>query len=94
VSLYTTKHQGLAALCRFALGEEAHVSTTIEPGSRRASFTFNDEPEGTCDQFSREFFSNEGASVSNARALCDAYFSVRWTISAANKAGGIWRNEK
>jgi hypothetical protein len=91
VSVFKTRHQGCASLCRFALGDSAH-RRTFRDEDGKISFEFLD-PEEKCPEIAQMFFHPEGAAVSDARALLDAHRAVRMSISAAlNGDDKEWRN--
>lgn len=88
---YATRHQGLAALLRYA--SIPHIRTEKEHGERgfRAVFVFDDS-DRQCEGLKLEFFSPEGIAVSDARVLLLSEFEIRKTIANAF-ADGVWKNE-
>jgi hypothetical protein len=79
---YTTKHFGFAAFLRYALGDEAHVSTIRFEHGIGLSF---DDPDNRCVELQKAFFSEEGAAVGDARALLDCNREITNTIFEAKR---------
>lgn len=83
---YATRHSGLAAFLRFALGDSAHVSTAVD---RATTFSF--EPYGRCRELADAFFSDGSVAVGDARALLECSRELKQTANAArNNADGLW----
>ena len=88
---YSTHHRGLAAVLRFALGAESH-RRTFSVENDRIYFEFHD-PANECPSLEKEFFSGDGAMVSDARKLLEASAQLYKTVSIALR-DGQWRNER
>ncbi len=89
--LYTSRHFGVSVFLRFALGDDAHVSTTAKGAPQ---FTFADEPEGRCRELSEQFFGPESVTVGNARELLEVSRTLRATVAKAQESPDqTWRNE-
>ena len=89
---YLTRHFGLAATLRFCLGDNAHISTWVEPGTKRISFEFAN-PDGVCEKLAPVFFSEQGMAIGNARDLIEAAREVKKTMSFAINTDGEQRWE-
>jgi hypothetical protein len=88
VSEYHTKHQGLAALLLFVLGDAAHVGTRLADAQRGVIFVFTDDPPGSCEGIAKEFFSEQGAIVANARALLECGRAIRERMNDCLRSSG------
>lgn len=88
---YTTRHVGLAALLRYAMGDDAHLRTQ-KVGQYSTIFVFRN-PE-RCAELEHIFFSRDGAATGNARELLDCARVIRATVAAAQrKPDGTWSAE-
>ena len=83
---YRTKHSGLAAFLKFVLGDESHVSTTVDTAT---SYAF--EPYAEAAKLADQFFAPGSVGVSDARALLECGRALKHTANAArNSADGLW----
>lgn len=90
VSEYHTRHLGLACFLRYVLGDRAHRATA-KFGPSSTSFTFTDEPTGTCQQLADQFFSREGVAVDNVRELLQCDRDMKLTVKSAHAdPEGVW----
>jgi len=90
---FRTRNESLAALLRFGLYPDAHLSTEITIRGR-ALFTFRDEPSGTCRAMADDFFRDGSVNVNDARHLLGCLRSVQWTARKARSNGNIWTPEQ
>ena len=90
-TVFTTKHQGCACFIRYALGDESHRATTIDP-ERRAVFAFANL-DGRAAELCTTFFGSEAVAVGDVRSLLDVSKALRITVSQAIANGGRWENE-
>lgn len=85
---YQTRHVGLAALLRYAMGDESHLRTE-KVAQYSTIFTFSDSER--CAELERVFFSRDGAATGNARELLDCVRVIRATVAAAQRnPDGVW----
>jgi len=91
---YCTTNLGLASFLRYALGDEAHFSTTREADGRTITFRFSDD-KGRCSDLATGYFSKRGVPVTDARLLLEASRDIRRTSTVAIKAGRWdWENKE
>jgi hypothetical protein len=85
---FSTRHIGCAAFLRFALGDDAHLSTTVDGST---SYAFTDEPYGRCRGLSDQFFADGSVAVGDARALLECSRALKQTANAARvNSHGLW----
>ncbi len=82
---FRTRHVGLSAFLRYCLGSDAHLGTlALERGFE---FVFSDN--GKCRTLADQFFSAEGAAVTDARQLLECVREMRISTGKA-KEQGCW----
>jgi len=90
---YRTKSQSTAALLRFALGDDCHVATIMEPG-RRASFEFRNTHEQNCEELVKRFYGRDPVPINDAVGLLMMLHKVQKSMNAARRSrNGVWRIE-
>jgi hypothetical protein len=91
-SEYTTGSLHLASFLLYVLGKDAHVSTYRLGEGTHADFrfTFTDSAD-QCSNLKADFFSQEGASVTNGRGLLLSLQEIKRTVRLAdNSSDGLW----
>lgn len=89
---YQTRHVGLASFLRYALGDDAHLRTE-KVGNFSTLFIFSDTER--CGELEREYFSKDGAMVSNAHQLLDCSRLIKATVAKAQRSDtGTWLAEE
>lgn len=85
---YTTRNLGLAAFLAYVLGTGGHIAT--HSSERGCTFEFTND-SGRCVELASSFFSDDGAPVTDARALLECLRDVRSTMFRARESGGEWK---
>lgn len=87
---FYTPHLGCATFLRYALGDDAHLST-MKIDQNRILFVFRDEPRGRCRQLADDFFSPESVAVGSALQLLECSRVIKATLAKAERSPeGVW----